>query len=177
MAVAGVARIAHQHLVTGIDEYAQGELQRPGCSGCDYNSFRRDLDLIAVAIIPRDRLAQRGQSERRGVMGATGTQRRNSRLHDAERTIEIRLSDLHVHDGAILTLQRARACQHVHDMEGIDVAHPVRDPAFGHPLVLSLRMRVVPTKPRRHGRAAVIVVRWDHNGYHFKFKVLDKSWR
>ena len=70
MAVAGVARIRHQHLVAALDQRQAGELQRRRGARGDHDARRVDLHAEALRVPLRDALAQRREAGGVGVLRA-----------------------------------------------------------------------------------------------------------
>src|SRR5712691_5763107 len=68
-----------------------------------------------------DRLAQRRQSQRGGVGGASVAQGAHAGFDHGLRRREVGLADLHVHHAASGRLERVRAREHVHHFEGFDL--------------------------------------------------------
>ena len=69
ISIAGVGRIGHQHLGTGIDQRSTGQIQGSGSTRRHHDPFRRHVDLPALGVVGRDRLAQSRCAQGRRVLG------------------------------------------------------------------------------------------------------------
>ncbi|MNT02102.1 hypothetical protein D3C72_1365900 [compost metagenome] len=121
VAIAGVARIGHQNFVTRIDERQAHQLQRGRCARGDDDAAGRNINAKALRIPGRQRLAQRRNAQRRGVLrqaaldGLAG-----GFLHQGGRG-EIRLADVQEDHGIGRARHLGRQCLgglgHFHHIE------------------------------------------------------------
>mmetsp|Transcript_53113 Transcript_53113/g.124155 ORF Transcript_53113/g.124155 Transcript_53113/m.124155 type:complete len:405 (-) Transcript_53113:1279-2493(-) len=131
MAVAGVARVGHEHLVTPLEEREAGELQRRRGAGRDGDALRGDVEPEALTVPGGNRLTERRQAERVGVgRGPLGHTR--DRLPHGGGRAEVRLADVEPdHPAPTLggVAQRAgrglcRGLGQLHHVEGLDAVKP-----------------------------------------------------
>jgi hypothetical protein len=109
MAVAGVARVGHQDLVTCINiERCRGQ-QPSGCSRGYRYAGRSDSRAELRLIVGGDGLAQRRQAERRSVCRQSVADRAHAGLDHGRRRGEVGFADLHVDDVPPGGFERMRA--------------------------------------------------------------------
>ncbi len=119
MAIAGITGIGHEHLIAGIDQ--RGEYQLQGAGGAGRDRHPAGIRTRVRRITRGDGGTQFRQSQRRGVMRATGLERRDTGLHDGRCRGEIRLADFHVDNGTSLRLHGTGARQDIHDVKWLDL--------------------------------------------------------
>jgi len=111
----------NQDLVAGIHIERERQQQAAGGAGGYGDPLRGYFSGKDRRVMRGDRLAQRGQPERRGVCAAALAQRPQRRLDHLRRRGEIRLADLHVDHAPARRLELLGAREHVHHDEGLDV--------------------------------------------------------
>ncbi len=118
--VARITRVGHQDLVAGVDVQRQRQQQAARSTGGDGDPFRGYFYRKSGPVMRRNRLAQLGQAERRGVGGASVAQRLDRGFDHLRRRGEVGLADLHVDHAPAGGFDRMRARQHVHHHERLD---------------------------------------------------------
>ena len=126
MAVAGIAGIGHQHFVAFADQRGACQQQAGRGAGGDDDAARVDLDTVRAGVVRRDRLAQRRQAERVGVLGGAGADRVDRRLLHQFGGGEVRLADAHADHVDAGARQRAGRLDHLHHVERLDRMHALR---------------------------------------------------
>jgi len=121
VAVGRIAGVGQQPGVAGVGGRGQRQHQRARGARGDDDALGGDVGPYAVLVEARDRLAQRGQAERGGVMHVAAGDEALRGGHDGLRRGKVGLADLHVDDVPPLRLELARAAQQFHDVEGLDV--------------------------------------------------------
>ena len=134
MAVAGIARIRHQHTVTRVHQQRGDQQQGAGCAWCDHDARGRDIQTIGVRIVTGQGLTQLGNTRGLGIIGGTSGKGRSSRLDNGFRRGKIRFPGGHMHDIRTLGRQLRGPGQHLHHPEWFYFGHTLREalrPAFG----------------------------------------------
>ena len=115
--VAGIAGRRQGHLGTGVEQRQEGQHEAGRRAGRDHHALRLDRDPIPVRIVPRDALAQRGQTqgqrvaERLALEGPARSRKGGARRRRAG------LADLHVDDFVPQRFALGGGLHHVHDDE------------------------------------------------------------
>ena len=121
--VARIGRVGHQPLVTRIDQGAEGDQHRTGRACGHGDARRRNLETVVAPVVRADRLAQRLDAERNGVVGVPAPDRSVRRVHHRRRRGEVRLADIDRDDRAALTRKRVGLARDLHRVERFDVVH------------------------------------------------------
>ena len=138
LAVAGVARVGHQHLVAGFDERQARELQGGRCTGRHDDARRIDVQAEARRIPATDGFTQRGQAGSLCVLAAAGPNGAFGGCHDGGWGREIGLSDVEVDHGSIsLTRLRRHGRSGLGQLHHVERFHALR--ALGDPHGAGLR--------------------------------------
>ena len=127
MPVARIARIGHQHLVARI--HVQREREQQPARGARGDGDARGVQRIAECArgtTPAIASRSAGRPERRGVGGEPAAQRAHAGFDHRLGRGEVRLADLHVHHAPARRLERLRAREHVHHLEGLDLGGAAR---------------------------------------------------
>jgi len=120
MAVTGIAGIGHQDLVARVDIERSYAEQPAGRARRDRYPRSRNFTSKFTSIVAGDRVTERIETQRGGVGSATVPDGAHARFHHRRGRGEVGLADLHVHHVTAGALERLRARQHVHHLEGLD---------------------------------------------------------
>ncbi len=122
VAIAGIAGLGHQQLIALIQQRQERQHEPGRRAGRDDHLGRRYVDVVGIAVMPGDPLAQRRDAERVGIAEQLPVDGGLHRLpHHARRRCS-GLSDFHVNN--IVAFCDAFICRahHVHDHERRDLA-------------------------------------------------------
>ena len=132
LAVAGVARVGHQHLVAGLDEREASQLQGRRSTRRDDDAGRVDVQPKAGGVPAADGFAQSGQARGRGVLAAAVANGAFGSLLHLGRGREVRLADVEVQHGPVARLcgcGHGRSCfGQLHDVKRFDALRPLGNP-------------------------------------------------
>ncbi|MNN26379.1 hypothetical protein D3C81_1398820 [compost metagenome] len=121
MAVAGVARIGHQHLGANLHQHRAGQQQGAGgASGHDHAALG-DVDTVGGLVVAGDGLAQRVDAQRPGVLRHAPAHGRLGGMHDRRGGSEVWLANPHVDDVAPGPFEFGGLLGQFHDVEGVDI--------------------------------------------------------
>ena len=124
IAVGGIARRRQGDPVAGLEGGKKRQDEARRGAGRDDDPRRIDADAVGVAIMPRDRLAQRGKAERLGIAERVLVERAPRRRAHGSWRRRSGLADLEVQHVGARGRALVRVAQHVHDDEGRDRGAP-----------------------------------------------------
>jgi hypothetical protein len=126
MAVAGIRGVGHQHFVVALDQHRSGQQQRGRGAGGDDDALRRDVEVVHLPVMARDRRAQFGQAGGGRVLQAAVGHRPAGGHDHRGRGAEVRLTDAHADDRTALARQLGGQLADLHHVERRDAVEPRR---------------------------------------------------